>query len=167
MSEPELSNASRIANLFDNLLSSIEGQYGWEIDSFERANFDEWKKNGAMWQREVLSEALILEYGIGAHIESVRDVHGITLDPPFLLKIYDEVWTYFENLPLEETRDVKRSRVVGEFEKVVSSHLDLPEGTREALLKSLKKPFHTRENIFRRVVGLDPLEGEKDGYGAV
>jgi hypothetical protein len=165
MSEPELSNASRKAELFGNLLSSIESQYGWQTDSFERARFDEWKKNGPAWQKEVISEALILKNRIGAHIESVRDVHGFTLDPLFFSKIYHEVWTYFENLPPEETKDVDRSRIVGEFEKVVSSHLDLSEATREALLESLKKPFHTRENIFRRVVGLNPLQGEGDEKG--
>ncbi len=45
MSERELSNVSRKAELFGNLLSSIESQYGWQTDSLERARFDEWKRH--------------------------------------------------------------------------------------------------------------------------
>lgn len=167
MSEPELSNASRKAELFGNLLSSIESQYGWQTDSLERAKFDEWKKNGAMWQREIISEALILKARLGDRIGLMREVDGITPDPPFLSEIRNEVWTHFENLPPEETRDVGRSRVVSEFEKVISSSLDLPDATKEVFIESLKKPFCSRGNLFRRVVGLNPLEGEKDGYGEV
>ena len=170
MSEPELSNASRKAELFGNLLSSIESQYGEQSESLERARYDEWKKNGPTWQKEVISLALILKNRIGDSIGLERDVHGITLDPPFLsppflLKIRDEVWTHFENLPPEETRDIDSSRVVGEFEKVVSSCLDLPEATKEVFLNYLKKPFHTRENLFKKVVGLNPLQGEGDDKG--
>jgi hypothetical protein len=148
-------------------LSSIESEYGWESESFERARFDEWKKNGFTWQKEIISEALILKYRIGDRVGSGKDNYGIIIDPPFLSEIWHEVWTHFENHPPGETRDVGRDRVVGEFEKVVSSSLDLPDATKEVFIESLKKPFHTRENLFRTVVGLNPLEGEKDGYGEV
>jgi hypothetical protein len=147
-------------------LSSIESQYGRETESLEGAKFEEWKKNGLTWQKEIISEALILKDRIGNSIGLERDVHGITLDPPFLSKIRDEVWTHFENLPPEETRDVGRVRmiVMAEFERAVSSCLDLPEATKEVFLNYLKKPFHTRENLFRTVVGLNPLQGGEDVY---
>ncbi len=85
-----------------------------------------------------------------------------TPDSPLLSEIHNEVWTHFENLPPEETKAPGRSQVVGEFEKVISSRLELPEATKELFLESVKKPFHTRENIFRKVVGLSPLQGEED-----
>ena len=145
-------------------MDSLNRLLGIDSESFERAKFEEWKKNGeAMWQKEIISLALILKYRIGDRVGLGRDLQGITLDPPFLSEIWHEVWTHFENLPLEEIRDVDRGQAVSEFEKVISSSLDLPEATREDLLKSLKKPFHTRENLFRRVVGLNPLEGEENG----
>jgi hypothetical protein len=57
--------------------------------------------------------------------------------------------------------------VIAEFERAVSSCPDLPEVIREDLLKYLREPFHTRENLFRRVVGLNPLQGAENGYGEV
>jgi hypothetical protein len=102
MSEPELSNASRKAELFGNLLSSIESEYGEQSESLERAKFEEWKKNGPTWQKEVISEALIIwNWLLGNHVALVRDIHGITYDPPFFSKIRNEVWTHFGNLPPE------------------------------------------------------------------
>lgn len=150
-------------------MSSIESQYGWQTESLERAKFDEWKKNGAMWQKEVISLALILKDRIGDRIGLMREVDGITPDPPFLSEIRNEVWTHFENLPPEETKDVGRARIIAEFERAVSSCPDLPEASKEVYLENLKKPFRSRENIFRRVVGLDSLllHGEEDGNGEV
>jgi len=92
------------------------------------------------------------------------DLDETTLDPPLFPKILHEVWTHFEKLSPEATRDVGRVRmiVIAEFERAVSSCLDLPEAIKGVFLKSLKNPSHTREDLLRRVVGLDPLqEGRK------
>jgi hypothetical protein len=145
-------------------LSSIESQYGRETESLEGAKFEEWKKNGLTWQKEIISEALILKYRIGDRVGSGKDNYGIIIDPPFLSEIRNEVWTHFENLPPEEIRDVDRGRAVSEFEKVISSSLDLPDATKEVFIESLKKPFCSRENFFRTVVGLNPLQGGEDVY---
>jgi hypothetical protein len=53
--------------------------------------------------------------------------------------------------------------MIAEFERAVSSCPDLPEVIREDLIKYLREPFHTRENLFRTVVGLNPLQGAEDG----
>ena len=163
MFEQELSNASRKAELFDSLLSSIESAYGEQFGSLDRERFDEWKKNGPTWEKESTVQALIIREWLGSHVGLVRDIHGIAREPPLLSKIHDEVWTHFENHPPEETRDVGRVRmiVMAEFERAISSCPDLPEATREDLLKYLKEPSHSYESSFRRTVGL--LPGGKDG----
>jgi len=169
MSERELSSASRKAELFDNLLSSIESQYCEQFESLERAKWDEWKKNGPTWQKEVISEGLILKYRIRVadRIPVVRDANGMPLDLPFLSEIRNKVWIHFENLPPEETKDVGRDQVVSEFKRVVSACMDIPPVTKETYLESLNEPFHSRENKFRKVVGLGPLEGEENGHRKV
>ena len=168
MSERELSSASRKAELFDNLLSSIESQYCEQFESLERAKWDEWKKNGPRWQKEVISEALILKYRIriADRIPVVRDANGMPLDLPFLSEIRNKVWIHFENLPPKETKDVGRDQVVNEFKRVVST-MDISQATKEAYLESLKKPFSSNENKFRKVVGLNPLQGEENGHKEV
>ena len=165
MSERELSNASRKAELFGNLLSSIESEYGEETESLDKARFDEWTRNGPTWQKELTSEALIIQGWLGDHVGLVRDARGMAREPPFLSKIQKEVWTHFENHPPEETRNVGRVRmiVMAEFERAISSCLDLPEATRQDLLKYLKEPSHTFESKFRGIVGLGPLSGGEGG----
>ncbi len=165
MSERELSNASRKAELFGNLLSSIESEYGEQTDPLEGARFDEWKKNGPAWQKEIICQALIVRDWLGNHTDLMRGNRGITRDPPFFSKIHYEVWTHFANLPPEETRDVGRARVIAEFERAVSSCPDLPEATRQDLLNNLTEPFHTYESLFRETVGLGPLSGGEDDTG--
>jgi hypothetical protein len=106
-----------------------------------------------MWQKEIISQALILE-------DLLMDLDETTLDPPFLSKIRHEVWTHFEKNPPEAARDVGsvRTIVIDEFEKVVSSCLDLPKAIKEVFLESLKNPSHTHEDSSRRIVGLGPLQ---------
>ena len=62
-------------------------------------------------------------------------------------------------LPSEETKDVGRDQVMREFEKVVSSSPDLPEDIRRVFWECLKQPFEAGENSFRKIVGLNPVEG--------
>jgi hypothetical protein len=147
-------------------LSSIESEYGGQSEELDRARFDEWKRNGPTWQKELISEALIIQGWLGSHVPLVRDARGMAREPPFLSKIQKEVWTHFENHPPEETKDVGRVRmiVMAEFERAISSCPDLPEETRQDLLKYLREPSHTHESLIRRTVGLGPLPGGEDGY---
>src|SRR5512143_2217107 len=110
MFEKRSSNASRKAELFDNLLSSIESQYCEQFESLEKATYEEWKKSGPQWQKWVISESLILRYRIriADRIPVVRDANEMPLDLPFLSEICNKVWIHFENLPPEETKDVGR-----------------------------------------------------------
>lgn len=120
--------------------------------------YAEWKANAPLWQKEVICEILTLK-------NRLRE-HGELVEKPLLSKILNEVWIYFENLPLEETKDAGRGQVLDEFKEVVSS-MEVPGGTKGAILEALSKPFSPRENIFREVVGLAPLKGEKNGNGEV
>ncbi|MGZ6224719.1 MAG: hypothetical protein ACXWMH_04315, partial [Syntrophales bacterium] len=155
--------ASKKDELFDNLLTSIESEYG-QSDSFEQARFDEWKKNGPTWQKESTVQDLIIWGWLDDHLGFVRDIRGMVRKPPLLSKIHGEVWTYFKNNPPEETKDGGKIRaiVIAQFERVISSCMDLPEPTREELIKYLKEPTHRFESEFRRTVGL-PIGG-KDGH---
>ena len=165
MSERELSNASRKAELFGNLLSSIESEYGEETESLDKARFDEWTRNGPTWQKELTVQSLIIWGWLNDHISIVRDIHGMAREPPLLSKIHDEVWTHFENHPPEGTKDAGRIRMIvkAEFERAISSCPDLPEAIREELINYLKEPSHTYESKFRKVVGLNPIQGGEDG----
>ena len=118
--------------------------------------YAEWKGNAPLWQKEVICETLILE-------NRLRE-RGELVGKPLLSRVLQEVWTFFESLPPEETKDAGRDQVLDEFKEVVSSSMDnIAEGTRGAIWEALRKPFSPRENIFREVVGLAPLEGDKDG----
>ena len=158
-------NVSIGQELFRQLLDSVNRLLGIDSDSFEQRRYDEWKTSGPQWQKEVISEALILKDRIRNRLGVVRDVNGNPLDPPFLSEIRNKVWTHFQNLPSEETKDVGRNQVIDQFRKVVSSSMDIPEATKEVFLESLKQPLCSRENKFKRVVGLNPLQGEeKNGH---
>ena len=146
-------------------MDSVNRLLGIDSESFEQRKYEEWKRNGPPWQKTIISEGLILEDRIRNRLGVVRDVNGNPLDPIFLSEIRNEVWTYFQNLPPEETEDIGRNQVVSEFEKVICSSMDIPEVTKEVFLESLKKPFDSHENKFREVVGLNPLQGEeKNGH---
>ena len=144
-------------------MSSIESEYGEQSESLDeiRARFDEWTRNGPFWEKELTVQALIVRDWLSDHVGFVRDIRGMAQEPPVLSKIHDEVWAHFENHPPEETKDAGRVRMIvkAEFEKAISSCPDLPEATREELIKYLKEPFHTHESSIRRTVGLSPLSG--------
>ena len=148
-------------------MSSIESEYGEQSESLDeiRARFDEWTRNGPTWQKELTSEALIIWDWLSDHVAAVRDIRGMVRKPPCLSKMSNEVWTHFENHPPEETEDAGSARmiVMAELERAISSCPDLPEATREDLIKYLREPFHTYENKFRKVVGLNPIQGGEDG----
>lgn len=167
MFERELSNASRKAELFANLLNSIESEYGGQLesfsDSFKKAKFDEWKKVGPVWEKLVTCQALILMN----RINSRQGEWKIDPDSPFFSKIRNEVWTHFKNLSPEEIKDINEKNVTDEFEKAVSSSPELAEELKKMFLKCLREPFQNRENIFRRVVGLNQLHGGEDYYGEI
>jgi hypothetical protein len=150
----------------DSLLDSL----GVDSDSFQQRKWDEWKRIGPTWQKEITSQCLILSDRLGNQIGQVECGASISepsfkfFEPVFLSQICHEVWTHFQNLPPEQTRDVGRDQVISQFEKVISSSTDIPEATKEVYLKYLKEPFRPGENKFRKVVGLNPLQGEDDDH---
>jgi hypothetical protein len=139
-----------------------------DSDSFEQRRWEEWKMNAPVWQKEIISERLILKYRLGDRIGRVECGASISepllkfFEPLFLSEICDKVWVHFGNLPPEET--VGRHQVLDEFERIVSSSIDIPDATKEAYLESLRQPFHSSENKFREVVGLSQLQGEENGH---
>jgi hypothetical protein len=153
-------------------LNSIESEYREQFESLDKATYNEWKKSGVQWEKEIICQHLILDHRLGDS-DQVRLVEcGINIsepsfklfEPVFLSQICHEVWTHFQNLPPEQTRDVGRDQVISQFEKVISSSTDIPEATKEVYLKYLKEPFRPGENKFRKVVGLNPLQGEDDDH---
>ena len=147
-------------------MSSIESEYGEQSESLDeiRARFDEWTRNGPTWEKELTVQTLIIWDWLSDHVGIVRDIRGMVREPPFLSKMHNEVWAHFESHPPEETRDAARVRmiVMAEFERSISSCVDLTEATRGELIKYLREPTHTFESKFRRIVGLSPLLGGEE-----
>ena len=136
--------------LYAQLLDSLNLEFG--SNNLWQGAFEEWKANGAVWEKLIVCETLLL-------LDRANNgKERITLDS--LSEIQSRVWGYFKNL---SSKDVGEVKVRDEFLKVVSSSPELPEELRAALLESLKQPFEARENKFRGIVGLNLIQGGEDG----
>ncbi len=139
MFEQRSFSALKKEELFDQLFNSLEAEFGQEFKAVDDIVFNHWRKEGPLWQRELVALRLSLEDCLGR-------------DQPFLGEIYRDVWNHFEGLPIEESKDVGSAQVMAEFRKVISNRL--PDGTREIFLKALEEPLRADDGCFRRVVGL-------------
>jgi len=145
-SKTQSSEGLKKEDLYDHLLSSL----GADNDSLNRIDFEEWKRGAPEWEREMISQTLILELRL-LEKEELGNLGPPESVSPLILKILSRVVGALNGLSPAEMEKVD---VRQEFQKVIVSSRNLPEGTKETLLECLKMPLGPDENHFRRVLGL-------------
>ncbi len=122
--------------------------------SSEQVQFEEWKKNGPIWEKEMLSQALVLERGLRLKTPS------FSMLP---ITVFDDILSWvrakLNGLPPEEIERADRTMMNLLFQEVVTSSKVLSDDIKEVVMECLRIALPPYENHMRRIAGLEPIEG--------